>query len=289
MKLSEIRELLFLEMSIARGAHLSYWHGTTGEAGRKIARDGKLLSHDVVDPKSTRSRSGLVPQKGKTYLGDLQVGLTNAIFRARGGGKSGEAALVEVEASKMGAYAPDEDEVADLLEYYVLYRDMSFYNIAVRDVPVVKAFREKHKAFKVRRDQLDRLPDDVADVMRKALPIEDVERYALGRELADRYVEGYGRLRSRWEKAQSDSDGSYEHFTWLGKKVLAKIRPGDRVMDDLVARSNRLAHEGEVSVKRVLVFRTDGLPQSWEDEKLRRLTVKDVEEIAEELRPTRPS
>ena len=103
--------------------HGYYYHGTYGDKGRQILKDGYVNPPDIG-----KRRAALTPRKGMVYLAsNIEYALAFALGGATEGydfskyadnwwwQNKGEAAIVRVKAEDMQEAEPDEDDIANII------------------------------------------------------------------------------------------------------------------------------------------------------------------------------
>lgn len=113
----------FEEAVGSTAGHDFYYHGTSGEVGRKILEAGYINPPDIG-----RRKAALTPRKGMVYLAsNIEYALAYALGGATEGydfsqyadnwwwRNKGEAAIVRVKAEDMQDADPDEDDIADII------------------------------------------------------------------------------------------------------------------------------------------------------------------------------
>ncbi len=227
----------------------SWWHGTTGEAGRKIAASG------VIQPANDKAKRGLAPMEGRSYLAGFHEALRYAAFRCRKGETHG--AVVEV--GELGSFTVDEDVIADMLSAYKHYRDLVEYEGGYRLKASVDGY------FK----------DNWNDEKRA--------QFELGQEIYRRFVRG-SRIEATWQKAERM--GNYEYYTQLGKSVLRAIKPGDQIIAKLNKHGKTMAHVGPAKVSRVLIFPLTAVGMaSGKYQDFKPISLEELERVAQTLTP----
>lgn len=217
----------------------SYWHGTTADAARGIAREG------LLKPSTAKRTARLAPMAGHVYLSTTpSQGVGHALFYAHmRDPKAREAGLVEVDKRDLQRYTPDEDELADALSTYHLY-GWGWVTEGGARWPI--AWSRMTKEQQAAAPAYDRP---------SPLPAERKEEFEIGRSLYQQYVEHDARLAGWWRQTMGRPD--YERFTQIAKGILRRTRKerNNPLLQQIAARSERMAHEGAVRVKRVLILR----------------------------------
>lgn len=177
---------------------------------------------------------------GHVYLTNSRTdGIGHALFYSRMR-KSPEAGLIEVDASDVSSYRPDEDEVADALSTYQIH---SWGLYPTRD-----------GSWRVQEWE-SLAPAEKSKAIHAPSPVESNQKdqWELGRDLYRNFIRYDSRMMERWKKAVRNMN--YDLFTSMGKTILARMKTSDPLYSRLEQLSNRMAHKGRVKVKRAFILK----------------------------------
>jgi len=224
MKLSDIRETIYTEMAVGRANRSkTYWHGTTGFLGKKIAKEGVLKSNSKVwDVNGFQRRDGFV------YLGsELEQALgymgervwRNAKYH---GSKSNTGAIVQVHVKDPEKLVIDENDIAQI-----------FMDLYKAEYGPEWSSGKSHFG-----------KEGIAKRIIKALSKKDGEAF----------LRVVGSSRWEWEY---DDHKVYEKLTEVAKKYVDKILELPGIGDELFQMSNEAGYPGELPVTAVWIVKKE--------------------------------
>lgn len=223
MLLSRIRDQVYQEMAVGRAnPSKTYWHGTTGFLGKKIAKEGVLKSGKKVwDVNGFKAREGFVYLGSE--LGPALSYMNERVWRNQKyhGSKASKGAIVKVNVPDPEKLVIDENDIANI--FMDLYRS---------------AYGPSWKGNASRGGT-----EELGERILKALPEEDA--YAF-RDILD----------SDWEW-EYDDHIVYEELTAVAKEYIEKILKLPGIGDELLQMSNEAGYPGELPVVDVWIVEKD--------------------------------
>lgn len=217
MLLSDIRQRIYHEMAVGRAnPSKTYWHGTTGFLGKKIAKDGLLKSG-----KKVWDVNGFQAREGHVYLGS-ELGpalgyMDERVWRNKKyrGSKATTGAIVKVHVADPEKLVIDENDIANI--FMDLYR--AEYG------PSWSSGNSRGGTEDFARRILEALPEEDADAFRYTLDDE-------------------------WEWEYDDNE-VYEALTAVAKDHIEKILKLPGIGDELLKMSNEAGYPGDLPVTAV--------------------------------------